>query len=546
VTEGRPTARGIRVAAAAAVATAVLSAAPRILLAAGALPDALRPFVWSDVLLTYVDRLAGGRIPYFETFFEYPPLIGYLSGAFVRLAPGAVLHVALWALVSALAAGAVGLVLARAVGSARAVVFWSLSPQLLLYGGMNFDAFAIAFLAWALTLSRRGRPRASLTALALGTCAKVFPAILAPLELTRMWRGRGTRAAVAGAMTFVALVLLVALPSLVAPYPITRSAAYVAGLANFDSAWGLVLAAMRAAGAPSPEAVIAALSTLGMLATYGYVLMRRSSDDPARAALLGLIAVLLWSRLYSPQYSLWVVPLFALAAVPARTLALLSAADALVFLTVYPLTLGTWPEGDPRATVLFGALAAGIVLRHLALIVAWRQALWWHPVAVIPGVERRTLVPHADARGTLREIWRRSRQALEVRQVLVSSSAAGALRGMHYHLRQSDLCYVDPGRVYMALVDLRATEPVTEEFWLTSGETLLIPPGVAHGYATAEAATVSYLLTEESDGSDEFGFRFDDPAAGIHWPIERPTISARDRDAGTFAAAHAAVRTHLG
>ena len=33
-------------------------------------------------------------------------------------------------------------------------------------------------------------------------------------------------------------------------------------------------------------------------------------------------------------------------------------------------------------------------------------------------------------------------QPLEVRQVLVTTSRRGALRGMHYHLRQADLCYV--------------------------------------------------------------------------------------------------------
>ena len=165
---------------------------------------------------------------------------------------------------------------------------------------------------------------------------------------------------------------------------------------------------------------------------------------------------------------------------------------------------------------------------------------------MIPGVERRALIPHTDARGTLRELWRRSVQPIEVRQVLVTSSSPGALRGMHYHLRQADLCYVAPGRVFMALIDLRSDPPVTEEFWLDGSASLLIPPGVAHGYATEDGATVSYLLTEEVDGSDELGFRFDDPDAAIHWPIERPTVSARDLNAGTFAAAVAAVRAHFG
>ncbi len=163
----------------------------------------------------------------------------------------------------------------------------------------------------------------------------------------------------------------------------------------------------------------------------------------------------------------------------------------------------------------------------------------------IAGVERRSLEPHTDERGTLREVWRGSHQSFEVRQVLATTTKAGALRGMHYHHRQADLCYVPVGRVFMALVDLRAAPYAKEELRLSDGESLLIPPGVAHGYLAEIDATVCYLLSAEVDGSDEFGFRFDDPAVGIGWPVAKPILSARDRDAGTFAAAVEDVRARM-
>jgi len=163
-------------------------------------------------------------------------------------------------------------------------------------------------------------------------------------------------------------------------------------------------------------------------------------------------------------------------------------------------------------------------------------------MAAISGVERRTLVPHTDSRGTLRELWRASEQPLHFSQALVTSSEAGALRGMHYHLQQADLCYVARGKIFLALVDLRSDELIKDELWLDGSASILIPPGVAHGYATTEGATVVYLLTQEVDGADEFGFRFDDPRANIRWPLATPTISARDRDAGSLADAANAVR----
>ncbi len=51
-----------------------------------------------------------------------------------------------------------------------------------------------------------------------------------------------------------------------------------------------------------------------------------------------------------------------------------------------------------------------------------------------------------------------------------------------------------------------------------------------------------YLLSEEADGSDELGFRFDDPEVGIAWPVTSPTLSERDRNARSVRAAIAAVR----
>lgn len=162
----------------------------------------------------------------------------------------------------------------------------------------------------------------------------------------------------------------------------------------------------------------------------------------------------------------------------------------------------------------------------------------------IPGVEVRRLTPHSDPRGTLREVWRSSQQPIAVRQVLVTQSKAGALRGMHYHLKQADVCYVTAGRAFMALVDLRG--PFEKmELRLGPDESVLVPPMVAHGYLAEADTTMCYLLSEEVDGSDEFGFRFDDPEAKIAWPKRDPVLSARDQGAGTMAAARAAVRERM-
>jgi hypothetical protein len=358
------------VAAGLAAVTVLVSAAPRLMLASGALPDEARPFIWSDVIFTYARSL-----PYWDRFFDYPPGIGYPAAAFVLISGDPVAYTALWTVVTVIGAAAVAVMLARAVGATRAIWYWSLSPQLLLLGALNFDVVPVALMVGAVLLARRGRPYLTSVTLAIGAVTKVFPAALFPLELVRLWRERGPRAALVALGLFTSAALLIVWPSLTAPFPSTLSFLNAASRTNFDSIWGIAAAGLAGVGVPEAARWIGFLTLVGLMETYFRRAMpaARAAGDPARAALFALIAVLFWSRLYSPQFSLWLLPLFALAGVSARTYALLSLADVLVFTTVYPLTLVAWGTDDLAPVLLLGALALGVVLRHAALVVAWRD-----------------------------------------------------------------------------------------------------------------------------------------------------------------------------
>jgi dTDP-4-dehydrorhamnose 3,5-epimerase len=95
------------------------------------------------------------------------------------------------------------------------------------------------------------------------------------------------------------------------------------------------------------------------------------------------------------------------------------------------------------------------------------------------------------------------------------------------------------GSLFVGLHDLRdgsATAGETQTVALDAGEpaALLIPPGVAHGFQALEDAALLYLVTEPYDGTDEEGFRFDDPGAGVPWPLADPVLSERDSAAPTL------------
>lgn len=364
--------RTIHVAAIAAAAVA-LGAVPRILVAADALPSWLRPFVWSDVLHLWERGLRDGALPYRDAFFEYPPLTAAVWAAIDAATASAVAHVALWAAVQAGCAALVAAMLARRAGARRAVILWSASPQLVLYGSVNVETLALAPLVAALVLAAAGRAGSPAALLAAGSAVKLFPAAALPVLLARL---DARRAAMAAAVFTAAIVATFAPAVAVSPSALGPLERYSLGVTpNVDSPWGIAQSALRAVSEDA-AAALAAISLAGMLATYVLFVLpaaRRARDIAAPAA-LAVLTVLIWSRLLSPQYALWVLPFLALTAAPTRLYVAFTAADVAVFFTVYPLTLVRWPPGDPAALALTAVLAAAVVVRHAALIAFARHA----------------------------------------------------------------------------------------------------------------------------------------------------------------------------
>jgi dTDP-4-dehydrorhamnose 3,5-epimerase len=155
----------------------------------------------------------------------------------------------------------------------------------------------------------------------------------------------------------------------------------------------------------------------------------------------------------------------------------------------------------------------------------------------IPGVWLVRLQPHEDERGRFMETYRASWLPFAATMVQSnrSESAAKVLRGLHYHRRQADFWFVQSGRVTTVLLDTRIGSP-TEGKHVTLQQggdeqvAVYIPEGVAHGFYAHEPTVLTYLVTNEYDGSDELGVAWDDPDLGIDWPDQEPILSGRDRE----------------
>jgi dTDP-4-dehydrorhamnose 3,5-epimerase len=87
--------------------------------------------------------------------------------------------------------------------------------------------------------------------------------------------------------------------------------------------------------------------------------------------------------------------------------------------------------------------------------------------------------------------------------------------------------------IRVALVDLRRSSPTrgasqTLEIGEDNLMGVFVPIGIAHGFVALSDATLTYLVDNYYDGSDELGVAWNDPALGVAWDISNPVLSPRD------------------
>jgi dTDP-4-dehydrorhamnose 3,5-epimerase len=150
-----------------------------------------------------------------------------------------------------------------------------------------------------------------------------------------------------------------------------------------------------------------------------------------------------------------------------------------------------------------------------------------------------------DQRGFFSEVWRADRMAetgIDTRFVQDNhsfSSARGVLRGLHLQLppaAQDKLVRVTRGSIFDVAVDVRKDSPTFGQWAglvLSAAEwnQLFVPRGFAHGFVTLEEnCEVLYKASAFYTPHLERAVRFDDPAIGIEWPIDKAEVIVSDKD----------------
>lgn len=114
----------------------------------------------------------------------------------------------------------------------------------------------------------------------------------------------------------------------------------------------------------------------------------------------------------------------------------------------------------------------------------------------------------------------------------------GTLRGLHTQFapfEETKLVRCTRGSIYDVIVDLRNDSDtflqwVGVELSEDNYRMFYVPEGFAHGFITlADNTDVTYQVTQYYTPGAERGYRWDDPAFDIEWPIEPKIISDKDK-----------------
>ncbi len=263
-------------------------------------------------------------------------------------------------------------VLARLGLPPQRLAWFAAAPTIVAYAFMNWDALPVLLATVALALHRHGRDAGAGIAAGLGAAAKLYPVLLVPLfVLARLGSGRPRGAAVtagaaAGAWLAVNVPVALAAPAGWGRFlELSRTR-----LADHDSLYRMAEVYLLPGDARFPvgplNLVTGALFLIAAVVIVVAGLRVRAAADAAELFLPLLIAFLLTSKVYSPQFSLWLLAPLALSLPRLRPFLVFCAADLAVFLTRFP-----WLGGRQGFTPApgYGWFAAAIAAR--AVVLGW-------------------------------------------------------------------------------------------------------------------------------------------------------------------------------
>jgi uncharacterized membrane protein len=292
----------------------------------------------------FASSVLEGNVPYRDFDLEYPPLSllffvlpGLIASNYTDFAILYQIEVLVFSLIGAYLIYDI----ARRIGEAPWKLLAIYTLSILAVGpiiGQQYDIFPAVMVLAALYFFWLGKHKVSWALLALGTLTKVYPVVIAPIFLIYYLRNRQYREIRNGVLVFAVISLVVALPFLIlGSDSILSMVSYHSerGI-QIESTYASLLLVADKLGLMTVELVfdfgswnldsfaanvLAGLSTwillIFLLLSYWFIYKQvRLGEDPhTRSGLFSLLVIgvtLITSKVFSPQYLIWLVPLIPL------------------------------------------------------------------------------------------------------------------------------------------------------------------------------------------------------------------------------------------
>jgi uncharacterized membrane protein len=358
--------------------------------------NTIYPLRFSAVGLYFTDaaKILAGSLPYRDFTFEYPPLAAFFFllprlitdqylyySILYHVEVGIFLLIGLWVVFD----------IARRLGKSPWKLLLVYTLGVLAIGpilGEQFDIFPAVLTLLSLYFFWLGKDKTSWLLLALGTMLKIFPIVIAPIFLLIYLRNHQYNRIWKGIITFGLTCLIVLSPFLF------YSPSSLSNLLNYHAARGIQLESLYSslllignkmgiisvkpdfsAGSwnvvGQGSEIMANLSTYliiaGLVTVYGFIYgrIKPGKSQFSRIGAYSLLAVLVllsFSKVLSPQYLIWLLPLVPLLFIHWRNVILM------VFILIGIMTYSIFPlRYDALMDMDIGIIIV-LLIRNLLLI----------------------------------------------------------------------------------------------------------------------------------------------------------------------------------
>jgi uncharacterized membrane protein len=334
---------------------------------------------YSDVAdLFRTEQLAGGRLPFLdecretpEPCDEYPVLSMYIMRGTASLATGSDPYAAFyWTNVLLLLCCALVTTWCIEKLGARTALF-AIAPVLAVYGTMNWDLVPVALSTAALVALLDDRPVASGALLGLGAAVKVYPILLLVPFAAYARRQDGTDRAMkvigGGAVAWLAINLPFVI---VAPHGWLTFFRFNSDRpAEFDTVWR-VLCMMHICPADGLVNFVSLGIPIVLTLWLWKIRVARAPETPLWSASFPLlVSFVLFNKVWSPQYALWLLPWFAIVAPGFGPYIAWQTAEVIVYIARF-----SYFDDLEHGSASYAWFGAAVAVR--AIVLGWCLIAW--------------------------------------------------------------------------------------------------------------------------------------------------------------------------